>query len=96
MYVCIYLVFQTGFFYRFLGYYPENLFELRDPPAAASRVLGLKACVTNAQPISQTLTTFCWYSIPHLNTSYIITFLDYSHSLTPTLHTLSTHWACES
>ena len=39
--------------------------ELRNPPASASRVLGLKACATTAQPVLFSLPTLNWIYLSH-------------------------------
>jgi hypothetical protein len=40
--------------------------ELRNPPASASRVLGLKACATTARPVPSYIDLIIYSSIPLL------------------------------
>ena len=61
IYLCIFILFIYYFFGDRVslyspgrpGTYPVDQagLELRDPPASASQVLGLKACTTTAQPV---------------------------------------------
>jgi hypothetical protein len=50
LFVCLFWFFETGFLYSpgcpGTHFVDQAGLELRDPPASASRVLGLKACAT--------------------------------------------------
>jgi hypothetical protein len=46
--------------------------ELRNPPASASQVLGIKACATTARPKSTLIRTFNWGWLTDLEVQSII------------------------